>query len=287
MSTNQTVCRLLIGNELRRAREQAGLKQDEPADHLGAKVSKISRLELGQTRVTVPEVKMLMEFYEADPTHTRGLLDLARGANQRGQWDGIRASLPNWFNTYVDLEAEAEEVRWIQAEVIPGLLQTEDYIRAIVADNLASNEDAGEIENHIVNRVQRRDVLHGEHPLSASFVLSESCLYREFGSPEVMRAQLHHLTELAQSRNIQIQVLPYRTKSPISGVSFGFSLLTVGAPGITSSLEIAYIETLADASFIDHKERVREYSGQWSRMTAAALGPSESVDFIREVAERT
>src|SRR5699024_7430685 len=198
-----------------------------------------------------------------------------------------RASLPNWFNTYVDLEAEAEEIRWVQAEVIPGILQTEDYIRAIVGDTIPPDDDPEEVEHHITNRVQRRNVLHGESALNASFVLSESCLHREFGSPEVMRAQLHHLVELAQSRNVQIQVLPYRTKTPISGVSFGFTLLTLGAPGITSSLEIAYVETLADASFIDQKERVREYSGQWNRMTAAALGPAESVDFIREAAERT
>src|SRR5699024_2215149 len=139
--------------------------------------------------------------------------------------------------TYVDLEAEAEEIRWVQAEVIPGLLQTEDYIRAIHAENLSPTEAPDEIENHITNRIRRRDVLHRDNPLNASFVLSESCLYREFGSPEVMRAQLHHLIELAQTRNVQIQILPYRSKTPISGVSFGFSLLTIGAPGITSSLE--------------------------------------------------
>src|SRR5699024_2545937 len=198
MSTNQTVCRLLIGNELRRSREHAGYKQDEPAEHLGAKVSKISRLELGQTRVTVPEVKMLMEFYEADPAHTRGLLSLARGANHRGQWDGIRASLPNWFNTYVDLETEAEEIRWVQAEVIPGILQTEDYIRAVHAEALAASEDPAAIEDQITNRVDRQQVLHTERPPQVSFVLSESCLRREFGGSRVMKAQLHHLGEMAE-----------------------------------------------------------------------------------------
>src|SRR5699024_9035769 len=144
-----------------------------------------------------------------------------------------------------------------------------------------------EIEHHISNRIRRRDVLHRYNPLNAWFVLSESCLYREFGSPEVTRAQLHNLIAPAQPRNVQLQILPYPSKNPISGVSFGFSLLTIGAPVITSSLEIAYVETLADASFIDHKERVRDYSGQWSRMTAAACCPKESIDFIREVAERT
>jgi transcriptional regulator with XRE-family HTH domain len=285
MSTNQTVCRKLIGNELRHARELKGVNQEEAADHIGAKVSKISRLELGQTRVSMPEIKMLLEFYEYATEHIDGLLTLARGANQRGRWDGYRASIPEWFRMYVDLEAGAEEIRWVQAELIPGLLQTEDYVRAMHAEALAAADDPEVIESQIRTRIERQQRLVEDDAPTASFVLSESCLHRNVGGTEIMRAQLNHLAKLAQLKQIQIQVLPYRTKTYIRGVPFAFTLLTLGAPGLGSPLDIAYVETYDDASYIDDKDVVRSYASQWRRMTAAALGPAESVDFIREVAE--
>lgn len=286
MPTNQTVCRKLIGNELRHAREQKGFNQDEAADHIGAKVSKISRLELGQTRVSMPEVKMLLEFYEYAPEQVEGLLTLARGANQRGRWDGYRASIPEWFRMYVDLESGAEEIRWVQAELIPGLLQTEDYTRAIHAEALAAASEPETVENQIRTRIGRQQHLLGDSAPGASFVLSESCLHREIGGADVMRAQLDHLTTLAQLKHVQIQVLPYKTKTYVRGVPFAFTLLTLGAPGLASPLDIAYVETYDDASYIDEKDVVRSYASQWRRMTAAALGPAESIDFIREVAAR-
>jgi len=283
MSTNQTVCRKLIGNELRHAREQKGVNQDEAADHIGAKVSKISRLELGQTRVSMAEVKMLLEFYGHDPEHFDGLLTLARGANQRGRWDGHRASIQDWFRMYVDLEAGAEEIRWVQAELMPGVLQSEGYARAVHAEALAAARDPQVIENRIQERLERqRPLLDGDAPVS--FVLSESCLRREVGGAEVMRTQLTHLLELAQLRSVQIQVLPFSATTYVGGASYGFTLLTLGAPGIASPLDIVYVEDYHDASYIDDNEVVRSYANQWRRMTAAALGPAESMDFIREVA---
>lgn len=111
MATNQTVCRLLVGNELRRIREAAGRKQEEAADQISAKVSKISRLEFGQTRVTLGETKMLLEFYGDDPQHITGMLTLARNTNQRGRWDGTRSVFSEWFRMYVDLEDGAEDIR--------------------------------------------------------------------------------------------------------------------------------------------------------------------------------
>jgi transcriptional regulator with XRE-family HTH domain len=284
MSTNQTVCRKLIGNELRHAREEKGVNQDQAADHIGAKVSKISRLELGQTRVSMAEVKMLLEFYGHDPEHTDGLLTLARGANQRGRWDGHRASIQDWFRMYVDLEAGAEEIRQIHAELVPGLLQAEPYTRATHAQAIATAYDPNVVENQIQVRLERQRLLRGDNSPTVSFVLSESCVRREVGSAEVMHTQLAHLLELAQLKHVQIQVMPYKTKNYVGGMSHGFTLLTMSASGLASPLNIVYVETYDDASYIDDKGVVRDYASQWRRMTAAALGPAESADFIREVA---
>ena len=286
VSTNQTVCRLLIGNELRRAREAKGLNQDDAAKHIGVKVTKVSRLELGQTRVSVPEVKMLLEYYGDEQDHIDGLLTLARGANQRGRWDGYRASIPEWFRMYVDLESGAEEIKWVQAELVPGLLQIEDYTRAMLAEALAAAPDPDVVENQIQARIERQRMFLGAHAPAGAFVLSESCLHREVGNRDVMGAQLHHLVDTAQRKNVQIQVLPYKTQTYVVGVPFGFTMLTLGAPGIASPLDVVYVETFENATYFDDKDVVRSYGHQWRRMTAAALGPAESVDFIRKAAEQ-
>src|SRR6266540_4890662 len=134
MALNQTVRRLLVGNELRRTREARKLTQDEAGDRIGAKGDHISRLELGQTRVRVAEVEKLLEFYGDDPRHIEAIAALARGANSRGRWSGHRAVFPDWFRMYVDLEAGAETIRQVQSEIIPGILQVESYIRTIHAE---------------------------------------------------------------------------------------------------------------------------------------------------------
>lgn len=285
VATNQTVCRLLVGNELRRVREAAGSKQEEAADHIGAKVSKISRLELGQTRVTLGEVKMLLEFYGDDPQHIAGMLTLARNSNQRGRWEGTRSVLPEWFRMYVDLEDGAEDIRQVQAEIIPGTLQVEPYIRTIHADWPRNLSDSS-VEASIKARQERQKIFTKDDPPNVSFVLSESCLRREVGGPEVMRTQLDYLTHVAQLPNVQLQLLPSKTKTYTGTVSFSFSLLTIGAPGIASPLDFVYVEDYDDARYLDDKDAVRAYVDLWRRLTAAALGPAESMDFIHTVAKQ-
>ncbi|MGW5643694.1 helix-turn-helix domain-containing protein [Saccharopolyspora sp. NPDC003762] len=286
MATNQTVCRLLVGHELRRAREAVDLKQEDAAEHIGAKITKISRLELGQTRVSLGDVKMLLEFYGDDPQHIEAMLALARNSNQRGRWEGYRAAFPEWFRMYVDLEEAAEDVRHVQAEIIPGILQVEPYIRTIHAEWPRHLSD-GSAEDSVMARKERQDkIFNRQDPPTVSFVLSESCLRRDVGGPAVMRAQLDYLADVAQQPNVQIQILPYKTKTYTGTVSFSFTLLTIGAPGIASPLEFAYVENYDDARYIDDKDAVRTYGDLWRRLTAAALGPGESVDFIRTAAKQ-
>src|SRR2546430_7863699 len=134
MAMNQTVCRLLVGNELRRTRDARGLTQDQAGERIGAKADHISRLELAQTRVRVAEVEKLLEFYGDDPQHIEAIVTIARGANTRGRWSGHRAVFPEWFRMYVDLEDAAERIRQVASETIPGILQVESYIRTIHAE---------------------------------------------------------------------------------------------------------------------------------------------------------
>jgi len=285
MATNQTVCRLLIGNELRRVREARQLRQEDAAEHLGAKITKVSRLELGQTRVTVAEVKMLLEFYGDDPQHIDAMLSLARNANQRGRWQSQPSQWAESFRLYVDLEEGAEDIRNAQAEIIPGLLQAEQYMRTMHSQALHRLSKPS-VDAEVKARLGRQKIFTRDTPPAMSFVLSESCLRRQVGGPDVMRPQLDHLVEVAQLSNVQLQVLPFDTKTYPGATSFSFHLLEVGAPGIASPLSIVYVEGLDESRYLDDKGAVRTYGELWRRLTAAALGPAESIEFIRAVAER-
>lgn len=285
MAINQTVCRLLIGNELRRAREAADRTQEDAAEHVGAKLSKISRLELGQTRVTGAEVKMLLEYYGSDPEQVDAVFALARNANQRGRWEGPRAVLPEWFRMYVDLESGAEHIRQVGSEIIPGILQAEPYIRALRAKwppHLA-NEPA---DDWVETRKERQRILGEDSTTKLSFVLSESCLHREVGGSNVMEQQLDHLVEVAQRPNVQLQVFPYQMADNHLPIWSRFTVLTIGAPGVSSPLDLVYVENYDGARYLDDKEIVRNYCDLWGGLTAAALSPAESLELIREVAVR-
>jgi transcriptional regulator with XRE-family HTH domain len=286
MAMNQTVSRLLVGNELRRTREARKLTQDEAGDRIGAKADHISRLELGQTRVRVAEVEKLLEFYGDDPRHIEAIATLARGANSRGRWSGHRAIFPEWFRMYVDLEAAAETIRQVQSEIIPGILQIEPYIRTIHAEWPRSSAESDRPADDVVTaRMERQEIFTGEDRPSVSFVLAESCLRRMVGGPEVMREQLNYLLKIAKQRRVLLQILPAKTET-FCEVSYPFTLLTIGAPGIASPLEFAYVENYDDARYLDDKNAVRAYGELWGRLTAAALGRAESQDFIRTVAEQ-
>jgi hypothetical protein len=235
--------------------------------------------------VTLAEVKMLLEFYGDAPAHIDVLLGLARNSNQRGRWDGYRASFHEWFRMFVDLEAGAEQRREVQVEVVPGILQVEPYIRTIHTEDTRGLSTAA-IEASVQARLERQQILTRPDPPRAAFVLSESCLHRRVGDAEIMRAQLDYLVEVAALPNVQLQVLPFDTQTYPAGLSHPFTMLTIGAPGIASALEFVYVESHDDARYFDDKEVVRLYTDLWSRLTAVALGPAESIERIRVVAAR-
>lgn len=281
MVLNQTVSRLLVGNEIRRMREAAGLTQEEAAEPIGVSGGYLSKLELGQTRVRVAEVEKLLTGLGADAQHVDNIANLARGANRRGRWTGHRAAFPEWLRMYVDLEEGAEAIRQVMVEMIPGILQVEPYIRTIHAEWPRTPDDSGDpIENAVAARKERQQIFTRSDPPSVSFVLAESCLHRMVGDPTVMREQLDYLLDISQLHNVQLQILPNRTRTYSGAVSYPFTTLTIGAPGIASPLSFVYVENYDEARYIDDKPAVRRYDDLWNRLTAAALGPTESRDFI-------
>ncbi|MGX7825210.1 helix-turn-helix domain-containing protein [Actinokineospora sp. 24-640] len=279
----QTVCRLLLGHELRRAREQAGKTPQQAAEEIGNRTSKISRMELGHNALSKSDLTLLLRFYGVPEERHEALHAMARNGRERGRWAGEREVFPEWFRTYVDLERDAERIRSTEVEIIPGLLQTEDYMRTIHA---VADLDPDDVERGVLARKERQSVFDRENQPDLEFILSESCLRRMIGGPAVMREQLTHLQKLSRKRHVQIQVLPFNAESYSGKLSHRFTMLQIPAPGSASPLEFVYVESYDDARYLDDKNGVAGYVNLWSRLQAAALGPADSRKLIGTVAEQ-
>ncbi|GAB1693649.1 helix-turn-helix domain-containing protein [Krasilnikovia sp. M28-CT-15] len=265
--TNPTVQRRRLGNALKRAREAAGRTQDEAAAVIDAAASKISRFELGQSGVRLTDLAHLLDFYGVTGEEAESMRDLAKAGRQRGRWSTYRDALPGWFRQYVDLESDASEIRWYQSEVVPGILQTEPYIRAIL--------DAGpdeEIDRQVQVRLERQSALDGADGSELSFILSESAIRRTVGSAATMRAQLEFLAEVSRRPGVTIQVLPFSAQT-YTTASYPFIILRFEHD---STSDVIYLEDYTDASYHDRPEVVRSYTRLWENLSAAALGPVES-----------
>ncbi|WP_155375496.1 helix-turn-helix domain-containing protein [Catellatospora vulcania] len=270
---NPTIQRRRLGHALRRAREAAGRTQEEAGRTIDAAATKISRMELGQSGIKLHDLNTLLDFYGLGDEPADALRELARAGRQRGRWSG--RNVPDWFRQYVDLEAAASEVRWYQSEIVPGIMQTEDYIRAM------SPADPGKTDDHVALRKERQELLTRDDAPDFAVIISESALHRQVGGIDVMHAQLHHLARAAADQLITLQVLPFNA-STYTTSSFGFTLLRFEHD---AGSDVVYLEDYTNAYYLDDQETARVYSRLWSRLSAAALGPRESVRLIEQIAD--
>jgi transcriptional regulator with XRE-family HTH domain len=277
---NPTIQRRRLGNELRRARERASKTQDEAAERIDAAASKISRLELGQSGIKLTDLAVLLDFYGVDGEQAESMRDLARAGRQRGRWSGYRNVVPDWFRQYVDLEADASEIRWYQPEVMPGILQVEAYIRAMNATAHPRPTDE-ELDRQVRVRLERQAILDRPDAPDLGFILSESALRRHIGDVATMSAQLGHLASIGERPNIELQVLPFDAQT-YETASFNFIVLRFGHDATS---DVIYLEDYTDAVYLDRPDAVRAYTRLWNRLQAAALGPVESRHLILQVAE--
>ncbi|MFI9641163.1 helix-turn-helix domain-containing protein [Micromonospora sp. NPDC051925] len=268
-----TIQRRRLGNALKRAREAAGKNQEEAAEVIDAASSKISRMELGQSGIRLTDLKLLLDFYGVPAEEAEPLRDLARAGRQRGRWSGYRNVVPDWFRQYLDLEADAAEIRWYQSEVIPGILQTEPYIRAII--------EGEDVERQVEVRLERQKVIDRPDGPELNFILSESALRRDLGDREAMQDQLSQLATLANRPNVTIQVFPLDAATYVTS-SYNFITLRFGEEVAS---DVVYLETFTDADYLDSPEAIRAYNRLWGRLQAAALGPAESRRLILRIAD--
>lgn len=272
-----TVRRRRLGSELRRLREEAKLKHEDAMTHLGCSQGKISQIERGRTGIKKLELQGLLDFYKVDPTTADELLELRTQASRRTWWQEFSTALPEGFGTYVDLESEASSAQVHENLLIPGILQTEDYMRSLVASNLPECTSA-EIDHLVALRLARRQAItRAEAPLQLWIVLDEAALQRPVGGCSVMRTQLDYLVEACHSPTHSIQVLPFNTGA-YAGMRGAFSVFEFPHP---ADPEVVYVDCPAGNIYLEEAWQIREHKRQFSHLQVAALDQPSTVRLIQ------
>lgn len=274
------VRRRLLGAGLRRLREQAGFTLDDAANILECDRSKISRIETGQRGVRPIELRELLTEYGVPEDRRTALIAIARQANQAGWWQTYGHVLDDAYQDYIGLEATAAAIQTYEAQLIPGLLQTEAYARAI-ADASLVNESLDEHESFVQVRLTRQQVLtRGDDPLQFWAILSEGALRQMVGGKEVMQAQLAHLVEMSRHQpNVDLQVLPFSAGAH-AATSGPFVLMKFpDAP----DLSVVYLEGQTGGIYLESAEEVARYTVVFDHLRASALSTAATVRLIEEV----
>lgn len=268
-----------LTSELRRLRERAGLKWETVYEEMGWSESKMYRIENDKSRVLPRDVKRLMKLYGVDDEEFDALMELARKATEKGWWHEYGEALPSWFQFYVGLEDAASSLRDYQMSLVPGLLQTEAYMRAIMSTAPVTDSDDG-IEQKMEVRLARQvRVTAEDDPLSLWVILDEAVIRRLVGGRSIMRAQLQHLIDLRQRRNVTLQILPFAAGEHASMLG-AFKVMEF--PGAEDP-DVVYQESQTGSLYVEKREQVDRYSLMFDHLREKALSGSESQRMLEQV----
>jgi transcriptional regulator with XRE-family HTH domain len=274
-----TVRRMLVGARLRRLRTELGLSREEAAQAIRASEWKIHRLENGQVGFKDRDIVDLLRLYGvSDPAEVADFLTLAREANTPGWWQHYGDVLPNWFRTYVDLESAASLIRSYEGQFVPGLLQTDDYMRAVVR-GAHLEESAEELGRRVRLRLARQTLLTRTEPPRLWAVVDEAALRRPVGGREVMRGQLERLIEATKLPNVTLQILPFAAGAhPAMGSAF--SILRFPDQELP---DVVYLEHLTNALYLNKPDEVDQYLHVMEGICVRAAAPDQSVELLERL----
>jgi transcriptional regulator with XRE-family HTH domain len=274
-----TVRRKRLGMELRRLREQAELTCEDVGRRLECSGTRISRMETGRISARPGDVRELLEVYGVTGAEADSLVQLAREARRKGWWHSYGRALPHWFEAYIGLESEAVRLRDFQPMVVPGLLQTEDYARAVLRAAPHAGSSA-EVDRLVALRMQRQTILGQDSPPDLWVVLSEGALRVQVGGLAVMRAQLERLACIAERPNVTLQVLPFTAAAHVHPVS-PFTMLEFPDPADPA---VVYLEHLTGSLVLENEDEVRRHRVVFDHLCAEALDTGQSAGLIARMA---
>lgn len=254
-----------LGAELRRLRDHCGITTSEAATIAGFKAPFLSHIEAGRTAITTDRLRRLCAAYGVNSAPYLESLVALSESNGKGWWSTYRGRVTVHALNLAELEAGSASLCSYEPLLIPGLFQTEEYIRALFSDvqpRHATPEDA------IAFRLRRQKILTGEHGPTVHTVIHEAALRMHYGGSEVMRAQLLHLIESARLPNVVIQIFPFRARTFL-GVSTPF---LYAAPHV-EELATVVLEHPNEPIYRDTREHLSQYRSLFDRLTKSALAP--------------
>jgi transcriptional regulator with XRE-family HTH domain len=278
-----TVWRRWLAFELARLRTEAGLEQKDVAKALRCTVTKVSYIENAERPVVLRDLdEVLLPLFKVPKNRWPAYIQAAKDSRQKGWWESYDSNaLPKWLSLYVGLEQGAAQLRIYQAQLIPGLLQTEDYATAVVQRGTAElTQD--QITRRTEFRATRQAVLARQpDPLRLWVVLDEAALRRVVGGSEIMRDQLNHLADAAAQAKITLQVLPFNHGAH-PGMHGPFAILDFPWP---TDPGMVYIEHRSGAFYLEQPQEIEAHTVAFEHLCAHGLNPDESVTMLRKLAK--
>ncbi|AXK32858.1 helix-turn-helix domain-containing protein [Streptomyces armeniacus] len=282
MPASPTVSRRLLGAELRALREERGLTADEAAGRLGWHPSKMSRVETGRSGLRDAELSRVLDVYEVtEPVAREALSSMSRDGKRRKWWQPYSDVLTKRYSSFISLESEASSARSFQMSLVPGLLQTPDYARAVIRA-LKPERAPDEVNALVEVRLARQNAaLNRESPLRVWGVIDEAVLHRVVGDGGLMAGQLKRLLTASEQPEITLQVLPFGAGSH-AGLLGPFVILEFP---VRADLDVVCTEGLTSNVYLEREEDVAAYSRAFDHVRAAALDVGPSRDLIARRAE--
>jgi transcriptional regulator with XRE-family HTH domain len=259
---------------LRKLRKNTGMTGADVAKALDISGSKISRVETSESGIYLDDIEKLLDFYNVTRALRAELLDLARHAEERGLTRMNNAHLPEEWQAWLDFEDEASRILNYEPFMIPGLLQTPEYSRAIIKATGHGMSNA-EVDALVTSRMARQGLLSRTKPLILDVILEESVLERMFGDPAAQRRQIRHLADMAELPNITVRVAP--TSAGLhSGLNGPFVILEYD-----EEASLVLLENKIANIFLDEEEQIQVFEATWADLRQLAYSPDETVEYLR------
>ncbi len=262
--------------ELRRFREAAGLTIEQVAERLECSHSKISRIETAHVSATPRDVRDMLEIYGVSGDQREALIQIAREARQRGWWHAYGDVIKE--SAYVGLEVAAASIRSYGVILVPGLLQTTEYARA-VARAVRPDLRPEQIERQVELRMARQAILTQDDPPALWAVVDEAVLRRSVGEHGVMGEQLRRLIEAAELPTVTLQVLP-SAAGEHAGMDGAFTILSFPE---SADRDVVYLENATSDLYLESTEEIRRYTLLFDHLRAAALSPDDSTALLTKL----
>ncbi|MFD5555824.1 helix-turn-helix domain-containing protein [Streptomyces sp. NPDC127068] len=274
-----TVGQVVLGRRLQDLRERAGLKREEAAQLLRVAPATVRRMENAEVALKIPYVQLLLKAYGVADEEADTFVTLAEDANRPGWWQRFHEVLPGWFSMHVSLEGSASLIRTYEPHFVPGLLQTEDYARAVLRSGAVGQTRPEDIEGHVALRMQRQDLLTREDAPRLWVVMDETVLRRPAGGPEVMRDQIDKLLDRTALPNVTLQIAQFES-GPHPGTYGPFVLFRFTMPELP---DMVYSEYLTGAVYLDARPEVARHLEVMDRMAAQAATAHRTKEILRDL----